>query len=399
MSISLAQHRPPASSRWVTRALVVVTAALLLITTMLVDVAFAHGSTIDPASRNYGCWKRWGSNFQSTAMATQDPMCWQAWQADPNAMWNWNGLYREGVAGNHQGAIPDGQLCSGGQTGGTRYAALDTPGNWVATNVNNSFTLKTHDQALHGADYYRVYVTKQGFNPLTQKPKWSDLELLVDTGKILPGVGTKETDGVLNGVTVSIPVTAPGRTGRHIVYTIWQASHSDQSYYWCADVNFPGGSNPSSAPTTRPAATTRAPASTPPVTSRAPATSRAPITTAPVTSRAPQTSAPATSRPPVTGGCAAAYSIVGQWQGGFQAEVTVTAGATALTGWTVTWTFANGQAVTQSWGATITSSGSTVTARNVSYNGSLAAGATTSFGFLGSANGTNAGASVTCTPA
>ena len=26
----------------------------------------------------------------------------------------------------------------------------------------------------------------------------------------------------------------PGRTGRHIVYTIWQASHLDQSYYLCA---------------------------------------------------------------------------------------------------------------------------------------------------------------------
>ena len=48
-------------------------------------------------------------------------MCWQAWQANPNAMWNWNGLFREGVAGNHQAAIPDGQLCSAGHTQGGRY--------------------------------------------------------------------------------------------------------------------------------------------------------------------------------------------------------------------------------------------------------------------------------------
>lgn len=46
-------------------------------------------------------------------------MCWQAWQHDTNAMWNWNGLYREQVGGNHQGVIPDGQFCSGGRTGGT----------------------------------------------------------------------------------------------------------------------------------------------------------------------------------------------------------------------------------------------------------------------------------------
>jgi chitin-binding protein len=33
-------------------------------------------------------------------------------------------------------------------------------------------------------------------------------------------------------------VTAPGRTGRHVVFTIWQASHMDQAYYICSDVNF-----------------------------------------------------------------------------------------------------------------------------------------------------------------
>ncbi len=90
--------------------------------------ASAHGSVIDPASRNYGCWQRWGSDFQNPAMAEQDPMCWQAWQADPNAMWNWNGLYRNGSAGNFQAVIPDGQLCNGGRTESGRYNSLDAVG-------------------------------------------------------------------------------------------------------------------------------------------------------------------------------------------------------------------------------------------------------------------------------
>jgi mannan endo-1,4-beta-mannosidase len=63
----------------------------------------------------------------------------------------------------------------------------------------------------------------------------------------------------------------------------------------------------------------------------------------------------------------------------------------------VTWTFANGQTISQSWNATITSSGSSVTARNVSYNGNLGAGASTVFGFLASWNGTNAAPSLSCT--
>ncbi|MGI5215682.1 lytic polysaccharide monooxygenase auxiliary activity family 9 protein [Plantactinospora sp. CA-290183] len=237
---ALAHHHTPALRRTphLLRVLAVAVAAVVLLTTALADIAAAHGSTISPASRNYGCWKRWGSDFQNPQMATQDPMCWQAWQADPNAMWNWNGLYRDGVAGNHQAAVPNGQLCSAGQTGGVRYAALDNPGAWQATRVSSNFGVTVHDQALHGADYFRIYVTRQGFNPQTQRLTWNDIELVRETGRYAPGAGTRENDPVLNGVSNTISVSAPGRSGRHVVYTIWKASHSDQTYYWCSDVTF-----------------------------------------------------------------------------------------------------------------------------------------------------------------
>ena len=359
------------------RPVVVALSALVLLTTVLVDVASAHGSTIDPMSRNYGCWKRWGSDFQNPAMATQDPMCWQAWQADPNAMWNWNGLYKEQVNNNHQAAVPDGQLCSGGLTSDGRYRALDNPGDWKAASISNNFTLKYHDQALHGATYVLIYVTKQGYNPLTTALRWSDLELVAQTGAIAPGAGTKETDPVLNGVTVSIPASAPGRTGRHIVYTIWRAAHADQNYYWCADVNF-GGTTP---PTT------------PPPTTQPPNTP----TPTPTPSVVPTTPVPTT--PGGTGTCTAAYAVLTQWNNGFQGEVKVTAGSRAISSWTVNWTYANGQTVGSAWNATITASGSSVTARNVSYNGNLGPNGSTTFGFLGTWNGSNAVPSVTCTAA
>ncbi|GAB3979779.1 lytic polysaccharide monooxygenase [Plantactinospora veratri] len=377
---TLAQPPNPARRRtpMVLRILAVAAGAVVLLAAALAvsqDTANAHGSTINPASRNYGCWKRWGNDFQNPAMATQDPMCWQAWQADPNAMWNWNGLYREGVNGNHQAAVPSGQLCSAGETGGVRYAALDNPGNWQATNVGSSFNVTVHDQALHGADYFRIYVTRQGFNPLTQRLGWGDLELVRETGRYAPGEGTRENgDPVLNGVSITMPVSAPGRSGRHIVFVIWKASHADQNYYWCSDVNF-GGSNPQ--PTATP---TRTPTPTPTRTTPPPTTT--PSHTAP---------------PGGSGSCSAAYTVTGTWSGGFQADVRVTAGSTAIRGWTVTWTFANGQQVSNSWGATVTTSGSAVTARSTDYNGSLAAGASTSFGFLGSQTGSNPVPTLSCT--
>lgn len=82
-------------------------------------------------------------------MATQDPMCHQAWQTEPGAMWNWNGLFREGVAGNHQAAIPDGRLCGAGLTHNDRYRALDTPDRLNTVDKPTSFRLNPLDQSYY----------------------------------------------------------------------------------------------------------------------------------------------------------------------------------------------------------------------------------------------------------
>ena len=235
---ALARARVPSAGR----ALTVLFATTLLLVTLFASGAFAHGSAVDPASRHYSCWERWGDDFQNSDMEAEDPMCWQAIQADPNVIWNWNGLYREQVGGDHEGALPDGQLCSGGETD-PRYAALDAPGPWTTTAVDNDFTITYNDAANHGADYYRVYVTEQGFDPTTDELTWADLELVTETGVFEPGEGTPNPNG---GVDVQIDASAPGRSGHHIVFTIWQASHFDQSFYACSDVLFPGGD--SSAP-------------------------------------------------------------------------------------------------------------------------------------------------------
>nr|WP_225851237.1 cellulose binding domain-containing protein [Streptomyces sp. HPF1205] len=97
------------------------------------------------------------------------------------------------------------------------------------------------------------------------------------------------------------------------------------------------------------------------------------------------------------GACSATYSTTNSWSGGFQGQVTVTAGSAAISGWTVKWTLAGGQTVTQVWNGTLTTSGSTATVTNASYNGSLAAGGSTTFGFL--ANGTPSTPTLTCTSA
>jgi hypothetical protein len=88
-------------------------------------------------------------------------------------------------------------------------------------------------------------------------------------------------------------------------------------------------------------------------------------------------------------GCSVTYSIASQWPGGFGASVTVRNLGDAVTSWTLVWSFSGGQTVTQAWNATVTQSGSQVTAKSVSYNSSLATNASTSFGFNGSWTASN----------
>ncbi|NUR73085.1 MAG: hypothetical protein HOU81_19895, partial [Hamadaea sp.] len=89
------------------------------------------------------------------------------------------------------------------------------------------------------------------------------------------------------------------------------------------------------------------------------------------------------------GSCRVKY-VPNTWNTGFTADVTVTnTSSSTVNGWTVAWSFAGNQHVTSSWNATVTQSGQSVTAKDVGYNGTLAAGASTAFGFQGTYSGTN----------
>jgi cellulase/cellobiase CelA1 len=121
-----------------------------------------------------------------------------------------------------------------------------------------------------------------------------------------------------------------------------------------------------------------------------------PPTSAPPTSR-PPTSVPPTSTPPTSvpptasSACAITYALTSQWQGGFQADVTVrNNGAGAINGWNLTWTLPSGQTVSQIWNATVTVSGGIVRVTGSGWNGTIAAGGTVSFGFIGTSTGTAA---------
>jgi cellulose 1,4-beta-cellobiosidase len=75
-------------------------------------------------------------------------------------------------------------------------------------------------------------------------------------------------------------------------------------------------------------------------------------------------------------GCSVNYTITNQWQGGFGANIAFTNLGDPLTSWTLKFTFpAAGQAVSQLWNGTVSSSGLNITVTNASYNGTVGTGA------------------------
>lgn len=95
--------------------------------------------------------------------------------------------------------------------------------------------------------------------------------------------------------------------------------------------------------------------------------------------------------------CAASYATVDSWSGGFQGEVTVhNPGSAALDGWDVSWSFAGSQTVSNAWNATVTQSGSAVTAVDTGYNAAIAPGGSTTFGFVATGSAPSS-LSLTCT--
>ncbi|MFI1353575.1 glycosyl hydrolase family 18 protein [Streptomyces sp. NPDC020898] len=87
----------------------------------------------------------------------------------------------------------------------------------------------------------------------------------------------------------------------------------------------------------------------------------------------------------------ATYAKTQDWGTGFEGKWTVVnTGTTSISSWTVEWDFPAGTSVTSAWDADVTSSGTHWTAKNKSWNGTLAPGASISFGFNGAGTGSPA---------
>jgi predicted carbohydrate-binding protein with CBM5 and CBM33 domain len=339
----------------------VATAAGLMVAVS--PTAQAHGAMMKPGSRTYLCWQD-GLSPQGN-IVPRNPACSAAvTSGGTNALYNWFGVLRSDGAGRTRGFIPDGKLCSGNNPtfSGFDISRNDYPVTHLTAGGNFSWN---YSNWAHHPGTFSMYVTKNTWSP-TRALSWNDIEetpfLQVTNPPQRGSVGTNDGHYYWSG---NLPT---GKSGRHIIYSVWSRSDSTETFYNCSDVTFDGGNGE--------------------VTGiGGDGGTNPPVTTTTTTTT--------TTPPPTSGSCSAEYKVSNSWGGGFQGEVTVRAGTAAVSGWTVRWTLGSGQTIGSLWNGQLTTSGSSVTVRNVAHNGSIASGGSATFGFT--ANGSAGSApSLTC---
>jgi len=196
--------------------------APLLLSLLNASPVAAHGSMNDPVSRVSGCFAEGPESPQSAA-------CKAAVKASgTQAFYDWNEVNIPDAAGRHKEIIPDGKLCSAGRE---KYKGLDLPrADWPASALSAGAHTFSYKATAPHKGTFSLYITKDGYDP-SEPLAWSDLE-----AKPFAEV----TDPQLTDGQYVFEGKVPKRTGRHLVYSVWQRSDSPEAFYTCSDVTFGG---------------------------------------------------------------------------------------------------------------------------------------------------------------
>lgn len=219
-------------------AAAVALAAPLLLTTWAAGPASAHGAPTSPVSRVFACSPEGGGLNRTNA-------CRAAIAANGAPFTAWDNLRVAGVNGRDRSVIPDGKLCSGGLPAykGLDLARADFPSTRLTPGA--SFTLAYSSTIPHTGSF-KLFLTKPGYDP-TRPLRWSDLP----TQPFATATDPALVDGAYR-IRAKLP---SDRTGRQMLFTIWQNTSTTDTYYSCSDVVLSGA--PAASTPTRSAAAAR----------------------------------------------------------------------------------------------------------------------------------------------
>ncbi|WP_456789664.1 lytic polysaccharide monooxygenase [Cellulomonas sp. P5_C5] len=402
--------------------------------------ASAHGGLTYPQTRTYACYLDGLAGGEAAGqggnMLPTNPLCKTALATSNYPFYNWFGNLLSLVAGQHQ-TIPDGKLCGPD----SKFDDFNTPSDdWPATPLVSGSTIAVQYSAVvpHPGKFVQ-YITKDGWDQ-TKPLGWSDLE----TAPFDTAVNPPIRPGGPAGPEYYWNAKLPAKSGRHIIFSVWERSDSPESFYNCADVDFGGGTGepsptPTPTPTPTPGGDTTAPttpaqpslvsatgtaaqlswaASTDAVgvtsytvhnattnallaTTTSPAAAVSGLTAGTVYSvyvvahdaagnasgKSPTLTFSSGSLPDA--GCEVKFDVSNSWSGGFVGQVSLyNDSMTPISSWELAWTFTKGEKLTQAWNSVATQTGTAVSVKNAAWNGTIAHHGSVSFGFQGTSTAT-----------
>ncbi|WP_028661718.1 lytic polysaccharide monooxygenase auxiliary activity family 9 protein [Saccharomonospora saliphila] len=211
------------------------TGAVALLVTMLFNagVAHAHGGLTYPSTRTYACYVNGLEGGEGGDLAPTNPACAEAIaRGGKTALWNWFGNLISDADGRHREIIPDGSLCGPSPTfDAFNMARTDWP--TTELEAGATVTLRYNAWAAHPGTWTQ-YVTKDGWDP-HQPLSWSDLEPVPFDTVTDPPINGEGPHGAEYTWEAELPAD---KSGRHLIYSIWQRSDSPEAFYNCSDVLF-----------------------------------------------------------------------------------------------------------------------------------------------------------------
>ncbi|SAL20131.1 chitin binding domain-containing protein [Caballeronia arvi] len=186
------------------------------------SAVWAHGSMETPISRIYSCFLEGAETPKSAACKAAVDL------TGPQFLYDWSGV-NQLPNGDHKAFVPDGTLCGGNKS---NYRGLDLPrSDWTATpispDLSGNYQFVWYATAPHVTRYFQIYMTSDSYD-FNQPLKWSDLD-----SKPFCEVTSVTLENQRYKISCKLPA---GKTGRRVLYAIWQRNDSAEAFYSCSDV-------------------------------------------------------------------------------------------------------------------------------------------------------------------
>lgn len=199
-------------------------------------LAYGHGSLANPPSRIYSAFQEGPESPTSDAVIDAIAI------GGTQPLYDWNELVNFHPGTNEQQrvidytqTIPDGQLASAGNA---KYAGFDqVRSDWPTTEIQpGPFEFVWYATTPHDPSVHRAWITTDDWDP-TMPLDWAHMEPL----SIGP-VSLEDSAYRFNAIL-------PYRTGKHVIYVIWQRLDPvGEGFYAVADVDFGQSIDPTECP-------------------------------------------------------------------------------------------------------------------------------------------------------